>query len=39
MIAADAEPAKILRGIVDLANARGGLDNSTGVLVFVDDLS
>ena len=33
------EPSKILREIVDLANARGGLDNSTGVLVFVDDLA
>ncbi len=39
LLAAKAEPAKILRDIVDLANARGGLDNSTGVIVFVDDLA
>ncbi len=39
MLAAKAEPGKILRDIVDLANARGGLDNSTGVIVFVDDLA
>jgi len=39
LMAADADPAKILREIVDLANFRGGLDNETGVLVFVDDLA
>jgi protein phosphatase len=39
LVAANEEPGKILRNIVDLANARGGLDNSTGVLVFVDDLA
>jgi protein phosphatase len=33
------DPAKILRAIVDLANNRGGLDNATGVIVFVDDLA
>jgi serine/threonine protein phosphatase PrpC len=38
LMAADVEPARILRDIVDLANFRGGLDNSTGVLVFVDEV-
>lgn len=39
MLMVDAAPAKILRSIIDLANARGGLDNATGVIVFVDDLA
>lgn len=34
----DAEPHAIVREMVDSANLRGGLDNSTGVLVFVDAL-
>jgi serine/threonine protein phosphatase PrpC len=36
LLAMKAEPQKILQEIIDLANLRGGLDNSTGVLVFVD---
>jgi len=32
------EPGAILRALIDLANARGGGDNATGVLVFVDAL-
>lgn len=32
----DDEPANILQDIIDLANVRGGLDNATGVLVFID---
>ncbi len=39
MLMIDASPAKILRSIIDLANARGGLDNATGVIVFVDDIA
>jgi protein phosphatase len=35
----DAEPAEILRQIVELANRRGGPDNSTGILIFVDEVS
>jgi protein phosphatase len=31
-------PEEILREIVDVANLRGGMDNSTGVVVFVDSL-
>jgi protein phosphatase len=30
-------PANILRGLIDLALRRGGPDNATGVLVFVDE--
>jgi len=30
------EPANILQEIIELTNIRGGLDNATGVLVFVD---
>jgi protein phosphatase len=37
MIGRDAEPADVLKEIVELANRRGGPDNSTGVLIFVDE--
>jgi protein phosphatase len=37
-LAASSTPEKIMREIVDSANLRGGLDNSTGVLVFVDSV-
>ena len=37
-LAASTTPQEILRGIVDTANLRGGLDNSTGVLVFIDSV-
>jgi serine/threonine protein phosphatase PrpC len=37
-LSADATPQAILRDLVDTANLRGGLDNATGVLVFVDAL-
>jgi protein phosphatase len=37
MIGRDAEPADVLKEIVDLANRRGGPDNSTGVLLFIDE--
>jgi protein phosphatase len=37
-LARNEEPAVILREIIDLANLRGGLDNSTGVLIFVDQI-
>ena len=37
MIARDAEPADVLKDIVELANRRGGPDNSTGILIFVDE--
>lgn len=30
------EPANILHEIIELTNIRGGLDNATGVLIFVD---
>ena len=33
----DGEPADVLRGIVEMANKRGGPDNPTGVLIFVDE--
>jgi len=32
------QPVDILQEIIDLANVRGGLDNVTGVLVFIDQL-
>lgn len=32
------EPANILQEIIELTNVRGGLDNATGVLVFVDQV-
>jgi protein phosphatase len=32
------QPADILQEIVELTNVRGGLDNATGVLVFIDQL-
>lgn len=32
----DDEPINILQEIIDLANVRGGLDNATGVLIFID---
>jgi protein phosphatase len=38
LVAAGSDPERVLHAVVDLANHRGGLDNSTGVLVFVDDL-
>jgi protein phosphatase len=34
----DADPAKLLQDIVSLALRRGGHDNATGVLVFIDAL-
>jgi protein phosphatase len=39
IVARDAEPADVLREIVELANRRGGPDNSTGILIFVDEAS
>lgn len=32
------DPAACLKDMVDLANSRGGYDNSTGVLIFVDSV-
>ena len=37
-IAKSSEPADALAHLVLMANARGGHDNSTGVLIYVDDL-
>jgi hypothetical protein len=37
MMAEQIEPDEILREIVALAIRRGGPDNATGVLVFVDE--
>lgn len=37
IVARDAEPAEILREIVELANRRGGPDNSTAILIIVDE--
>lgn len=37
-VAADSTPAEILQTIVSMAVRRGGPDNATGVLVFVDEL-
>jgi len=37
IVGSDAEPQQVLREIVDLANKRGGPDNSTGILIFVDE--
>ncbi|HWA86489.1 MAG TPA: protein phosphatase 2C domain-containing protein [Opitutus sp.] len=37
MVAKSGEPEKLLREIIDLAVRRGGPDNATGVLVFVDE--
>ncbi|HWA08904.1 MAG TPA: PP2C family serine/threonine-protein phosphatase [Opitutaceae bacterium] len=37
LVARDAEPADVLKEIVELANRRGGPDNSTGILVYVDE--
>ena len=36
LLDADREPDAILRALITLANDRGGGDNATGVLVFVD---
>lgn len=36
IIGAEAVPADCLQRLVSLANQRGGLDNATGVLIFVD---
>lgn len=38
-IGRDADPQEIMRELVDVTNLRGGLDNATGVLVFVDSLT
>ncbi|MSU70063.1 MAG: serine/threonine-protein phosphatase [Opitutaceae bacterium] len=38
LLGRDAEPAVVVRHIVELANLRGGPDNSTGVLIFVDEV-
>ena len=35
----DSTPEELLHEIVSLAVRRGGPDNATGVLIFVDDLS
>jgi protein phosphatase len=37
LVGVDAEPEQVLRNIVDLANKRGGPDNSTAILIFVDE--
>jgi serine/threonine protein phosphatase PrpC len=37
LLGRDGEPPDVLRAIVDLANKRGGPDNSTGVIIFVDE--
>jgi protein phosphatase len=37
MLGENAEPSKIIRDIVALANQRGGPDNSTAVIVVVDE--
>jgi len=37
MVGVDAEPEQVLRDIVELANKRGGPDNSTAILIFVDE--
>ncbi|MDR2675946.1 MAG: protein phosphatase 2C domain-containing protein [Opitutaceae bacterium] len=36
LLAAAAAPDEIIRGLVDLASRRGGYDNASAVLVFVD---
>ena len=36
ILSGEGEPRDILRKLITLANKRGGLDNATGVLVFVD---
>ena len=33
----DGAPADLLQRLVELALRRGGIDNATGVLVFVDE--
>lgn len=38
-IGRNAPPEAIMRELVDVTNLRGGLDNATGVLVFVDSLT
>lgn len=38
LLARDGEPETVLRTIVNLGLERGGYDNLTGVLVFVDDV-
>ncbi|HEU5078654.1 MAG TPA: protein phosphatase 2C domain-containing protein [Opitutaceae bacterium] len=38
-IGRDAEPSAIVRDLVDVANQRGGLDNATAVLIYVDSLT
>jgi serine/threonine protein phosphatase PrpC len=37
LMAQDKDPEEILREIITLAIRRGGLDNATGVLVFIDE--
>lgn len=37
-MSANQEPDEILRGLIDLANARGGVDNATAVIVIIDQL-
>ncbi|HTJ79737.1 MAG TPA: protein phosphatase 2C domain-containing protein [Rariglobus sp.] len=37
LLATEAEPGDIMQGIIDLSLSRGGYDNVTGVLVFVDE--
>jgi len=38
LLSANAEPAKVAQELVTLANRRGGPDNSTVVLIFVDEV-
>jgi protein phosphatase len=37
LLGRDGEPADVLQAIVEMANKRGGPDNSTGVIIFVDE--
>jgi len=37
MMAREGEPLEVLKGVIELANRRGGPDNSTGVMIFVDE--
>jgi serine/threonine protein phosphatase PrpC len=39
IIERDSPPEELLKEIIALAIRRGGPDNATGVLVFVDDIS
>ena len=39
LIDRDASPEEVLHEIVSLAVRRGGPDNATGVLIFVDEVA